>query len=134
MLAAREVGIVADEHVAGRDPSWVLADQVPHGVVEAAEVHRRRQPLRQVRAGGITERRREIHRIPHDRRVRRLHEDQGHLVRNRLERVAQHLEQNRIRALSHASALRKRDDDVVVRVERRAAHEAARRWCPRIPR
>src|SRR3981189_1378783 len=71
MLTACQIGVVGDENVTLADASIVLPDQMAQGVVETAQVHRRSKPLREVLSGGITERRRKVHCIANDWRVRR---------------------------------------------------------------
>ena len=61
VLPRRGVRVVSDEHVAGVDPSLVLAQQVLHGVVEAAEVQGGRQALRQRHSSRVANGRRVVH-------------------------------------------------------------------------
>ena len=101
MLAAGGVGIVADEDVAGRDSPLILGDQMAHGVIETAQMHRRGEPLGQGLAVPVAQSRRIIHRVAHDGRMRRPHQDQRHLVGDGVESVLEHLKQDRVQISVH---------------------------------
>ena len=87
MLAAGAVGIIEDIDVLGMDLALVLFDQGSHRVVEASEVQRGRQTLSERLAFRIAEGGRVVHRIADDLGVAGAHDDQGHFVRDRVERI-----------------------------------------------
>ena len=87
MLARTFVRVVEDEDVARRGVVAILGAQCLHRIIEAAEMHGRRQALRERTSLSIAHRRRVVHRIADDAGMRRAHQDQRYLIGDRVERV-----------------------------------------------
>jgi hypothetical protein len=101
MLAVGFVGIVEDEDVALPDAAGVDRDQLAHGVVEAAELHRRAHALGKRLAGGVADRGGEIERIADDARMGRTHESHRHVVGDAVEAALDDLELEGVERLAH---------------------------------
>ena len=94
VLATRAIGIVEDVDIVRIDSALVLVDQRPHRIVEAAEVQRGRQTLGECLALRIAEGGRVVHRVADDLGVASAHDDQGHFVRDGVERVLDDFQKN----------------------------------------
>ncbi len=96
VLAAEAVRVVGEEDVARVDVLAEVLPDVPHDRRERPELDGEGQPLRDQLAVAVAERRRVVHRVADDRRVRAAHHDERHLVGHRRERVLDHLERDGI--------------------------------------
>ena len=122
MLAGGGIGIIEDEHVARTDPPLPLGDQLAHGVVEAAELHRRAHALGQRLALRIADGGGEVEGIADDPGVGRAHQRQRHVIRDGIEAVLDDLELERIDRDAHddlgaLSRRRQLDHDVAEPIE-----------------
>src|SRR5207249_3113507 len=105
MLPRRHIRVVEDEYVVEKDVANLCRDQAAHRIVEAAEMHRGGETLRERLALGIANGRGEIHRVAHDARIGGFHRHERHFVGDRIETVLQNFEQKWIDVVArHVSA------------------------------
>ena len=103
MHPAGGIGIVEDEDVAGVRVVAIPGDERLHAVREGAEMQRHGQAVGDRLAVPVAQAGRIVHRIAHDRGIGRAHDDQRHLVGDRRQGVAHHLQGDRIGVAARAA-------------------------------